>query len=70
MDFMTGLPVLTDWKGESYDSIYVIVDRLTMMIYYKLVKIIINAPGLAEVIIDIVIQHHDLPDSIFRPMAK
>ena len=34
------------------------------MIYYKLVKITINAPGLAEVIIDMVIQHHSLPDSI------
>ena len=29
MDFVTGLPVSTDWKDESYDSILVIVDRLT-----------------------------------------
>ena len=61
---MTGLPISTDWKGDSYDSILVIVDRLTKMVHYKPVKIIIDAPGLAEVIIDVVVQHHGLPDSI------
>ena len=64
MDFVTGLPVLTDWKGESYDSILVIVDRLTKMVHYEPVKITIDAPGLAEVIIDVVVRHHGLPDSI------
>ena len=64
MDFVTGLPVSTDWKGKSYDSILVIVDRLTKMVYYKPVKITIDAPGLAEVIIDIVVRHHGLFDSI------
>ena len=34
------------------------------MMHYKLVKITINAPGLAKVIIDIVVRHQDLPDSI------
>ena len=34
------------------------------MVYYKLVKVTINAPGLAEVIIDMVVRHHSLPDSI------
>ena len=33
------------------------------MIHYKLVKIILDEPGLAEVIIDVVIRHHKLPDS-------
>ena len=64
MDFVTGLPVSTDWKGENYDSILVIVDRLTKMVHYKPVKITIDAPGLAEVIIDVVVRHHGLPDSI------
>ena len=64
MDFVTGLPVSTNWKGETYDSILVIIDRLTKMVYYELVKVIINAPGLAEVIIDVVVRHHGLPDSI------
>ena len=64
MDFVTGLPISTDWKGDSYDSILVIVDRLTKMVHYEPVKITINAPGLAEVIIDVVVRHHSLPDSI------
>ena len=61
---MTGLPLSSDWKGDSYDSILVIVDRLTKIVHYKLVKVTINAPGLAEVIIDVVVRHHGLLDSI------
>ena len=34
------------------------------MVHYKPVKITIDAPSLAEVIIDVVIRHHGLPDSI------
>ena len=64
MNFVTGLPILTDWKRDSYDSILVIVDRLTKMVDYKPVKITIDAQGLAEVIIDVIIRHHSLPDSI------
>ena len=32
------------------------------MVHYKPVKLIIDAPGLAEVIIDVVVRHHGLPD--------
>ena len=59
-----GLPVLTDWKGDSYDLIFVIVDWLTKMVYYEPVKVIIDAPGLAEVIINVIVRHHSLSDSI------
>ena len=34
------------------------------MVYYKLVKITLDAPGLAEVITDVVIRQHGLLDSI------
>ncbi len=64
MDFVTGLPISADWKGDSYDSILVIVDRLTKMVHYKLVKVTIDAPGLAEVVIDVVVRHHGVPESI------
>ena len=64
IDFVTGLPVSIDWKGDSYKSILVIVDRFTKMIHYEPVKITLDAPGLAEVIIDVVVRHHGLPDSI------
>ena len=64
MNFVTGLPISIDWKGDNYDSILVIVDWLTKMVYYELVKVTINAPGLVEVILDMVVRHHSLPDSI------
>ena len=64
MDFVTGLPLSSNWKGNSYDSILVILDRLTKMVNYKPVKVIIDALELAKVIIDVVIWYHDLPDSI------
>ena len=64
MDLVTGLPIWTDWKMDSYDSILFIVDRLTKMVYYEPVKITINASGLAQVIIDVVVRHHGLSNSI------
>ncbi len=64
MDFVTGLPISTNWKGETYDSILVIVNRLTKMVHYKPVKVTINTLALAKVIIEAVIQHHGFLDSI------
>ena len=64
IDFVTDLPILTNWKRDSYNSILVIIDRLTKLIHYKLVKIIINALGLAEIIINVVVRYHGLSDSI------
>ena len=52
---MTDLSILNNWKGDNYDSILVIVDCLIKMVQYKPVKITIDAPELAEVIIDVVI---------------
>ena len=34
------------------------------MVYYKSVKITLDAPGLTKVIIDVVVRHHRLLDSI------
>ncbi len=64
MAFITGLIASTNWKGETYDFILIIVDRLTKMVHYEPVKVTINAPGLAKVIIDLVVRHHGFPDSI------
>ena len=64
IDFVTGLPISTNWKGDSYNSILVIVDWLTKMVYYKSVKIFLDAPGLGEVIIDVVVWHRGLFNSI------
>ena len=64
MDIVTKLPVSTDWKDKNYDLILVIVDRLIKRVNYKSVKITIDALDLTEVIIDIVVRHHGLLDSI------
>ena len=64
IDFVTGLPVSTKWKGKTYDSILVIISRLIKMVYYEPVKVTIVAPGLAGVAIEVVVRHYGLPDSI------
>ena len=64
MDFVTGLPIFTDWKGDSYNSILIIVNQLTKMVHYKPVKVTIDAPGLEEVMINVVIRHQGLLDFI------
>ena len=61
---MTGLHISINWKRDSYNSILVIVDWLTKMVHYKLVKITIDAPSLAKVIINMIVWHYDLPNSI------
>ena len=64
IDFVTGLPILTDWKGDSYDSILIIVNRFTKMVHYEPVKVTINAPGLAEIIMDVVVRYYNFLDLI------
>ena len=64
IDLVTGLPLSTNWKDKTYDSILLIVDRLIKMVHYEPVKLTIDAPGFAEVIIDVVVRHHGLPNPI------
>ena len=64
MGFVTGLPISTNLKRNNYYFILVIVDWLIKIVYYKSVKIAINIPRLAKVIIEIVVYHHGLPDLI------
>ena len=46
---------ISDLKNDSYDLIFVIVDYLVKIIYYKPVKVIINLLNLLKIIINIVI---------------
>ena len=55
MDFVTGLPLSSNWKGNSYNPILIIIDQLTKMVHYEPVMVTIDAPGLAEVILDVVV---------------
>lgn len=36
------------------------------MVYYEPIKVIIDISGLVEVIIDIIVRHHGLPNSIMN----
>ena len=64
MDFITGLLILANWKNDSYNSIFIIIDQLIKIVYYILVKVTINALGLAKVIINVIICHYEVPKSI------
>ena len=64
MDVVTGLLSLVNWKSNSYNSILVIVNWLTKMVYYEPIKVTIDTLRLAIVILDVVIQNQDLLDSI------
>lgn len=64
MDFVMGLPKSKDWREVEYDSIFVIIDRLTKMVYNKPVFTILDTEQLAEVLIEAVIRYHGLLDCI------
>ncbi len=64
MDFVTGLPISTNWKVEKYDSILVIIDWLTKIVYYKPVKVTINTLSLMKVIFDVRVRHYNQSDLI------
>ena len=64
INFVIGLPISANWKDNSYDSILVIIDRLTKMVHYEPIKITIDASGQAKMIINVVVHHHKVPESI------
>ena len=57
MDFVTSLLISANWKSDSYDLIQVIVDKLTKIVYYKLIKATIDIFSLAKMIINIIIYY-------------
>ena len=60
MDFVTGLPVV---RG-GYDSIWVIVDRLTKSAHFLPVKTRYNVEQLAEIYVKEIVRLHGIPQSI------
>lgn len=57
-DFITDLPILMNWKDTNHDLIFIIIDFLINMIYYILVKTIINKTCFVEMIINVVVKHY------------
>lgn len=64
MDFIIGLSISINQKNENYNSILVIIDRPIKIIYYKPIKVNIDILCLIKVIINIVVHHHSLSNSI------
>ena len=64
IDFVTIFPISAGWKDNSYNLIQVIVNKLAKMVHYKLVKVTIDALSQAKVIIDMVVCHHGVLESI------
>ena len=60
MDFVVGLPKTLG----KFDSIWVIVDRLTKSAHFILVKVTYNAEKLAKLYISEVVRLHGVPLSI------
>jgi IS30 family transposase len=60
MDFIVGLPR----TQSGYDSIWVIVDRLTKVAYFIPVKTAYSGPQLAELYISRIVSLHGVPKKI------
>ena len=60
MNFVSALLILTNWKKNSYSSIFVIINCLTKIIHYKSVKVTINAASLVEILIEIGVRYYSL----------
>jgi hypothetical protein len=60
MDFIVGLPK----TQSSYDSIWVIMDRLTKIAHFIPVKITYSRPQLAELYISRIVCLHGVPKKI------
>lgn len=56
--------ILVNWKNNSYNTILVIIEYLTKILYYKSVITTIDVTNLVKLIINIVIRHHGLSESI------
>lgn len=64
MDFITELALSTNWKGDSYNIIFIIINQVTKMVYYNPIKTIIDTAGLAKIINNMIIRYHKLFKSI------
>ena len=60
MDFVTGLP----WTVHGYDSVWVIVDRMTKSAHFLPVKTSYGAAKYAQVYMEEVVRLHGVPLSI------
>lgn len=64
IDFVIDLSLSVYKKDKNYNFILVIIEYLTKIVYYKPVKVTINALDLIEAIINVVVHYHRIFKSI------
>lgn len=64
MDFVIGLPKSKGWQEVEYNFILVIIYRLTKIVYYEPIFIILDTEQLVEILIEIFIKYYGLLDLI------
>ena len=47
-----------DYKSNSYHLVFIIINILTKIVYYKLVKVTINELGLVKIINNIIVRYY------------
>ncbi|KAI6789405.1 hypothetical protein KC331_g215 [Hortaea werneckii] len=71
MDFITKLPgSVEEPTGNRYDSIFVVVDRLTKYTHFIPYNEEFTVESLAKIFIDRIIRHHGIPKSIISDRDK
>ena len=71
MDFITGLPKSKEQTTKhAYDSILVMVDKLTKYCHFIPCNKTITAPELGHLVLDRLIRYHGLPDTILTDRDK
>lgn len=63
------LPISANSKGNSYNLIFFIINRLIKNVYYKLVKVTINILNLTKLIINIIMYYYNIYELIITDQS-
>ena len=70
MDFITDLPLSSTYGSTTWDSILVVVDKLTKMAHYIPVQKTMSVADFIEVFIRDVVKHHGMPEVLVTDRDK
>ena len=70
MDFITDLPLSSIYGSTTWDSIFVVVNKLTKMAYYIPIRKTISVADFIEVFIQDVVKHHSMPEVLVTDRDK
>ena len=70
MDFITDLPLSSTYGSTTWDSILVVVDKLTKMAHYIPVRKTMSVADFIEVFIREVVKHHGVPEVLVTDRDK